>query len=72
MHIQSVIVLDWYGGPHYVPVADYYKYTDPDHNQLGPKYRRPATAAAPAADREKRRGVHIHLEQDTNDVVIEM
>lgn len=27
MNISQIAVLDWYGGPHYVDVKDYYKVT---------------------------------------------
>lgn len=75
LNIQSVIVLDWYGGPHYVPVLDYYRYKDAAANGANKEWTNSALWKRQTVTTDggnDKRKVRIHLERDTNDLVIEM
>lgn len=93
--IEKVIVLDWYGGPHHVPVATYFdhKYdttaageeeeeetaaVEPQrrHTDAGglrfPTALHLSSSKAAATTPKSGKQIRIHVDQATNDVVIDM
>lgn len=69
--IASIIVQDWYGGPHHVPVDVYYQHSD-DVPTLTESAIPPSVGHPPQQRRDKRHTIRIHVEPLTDDVVIEM
>lgn len=64
LDIEQIVVLDWYGGPHYVSTEDYYGAQPASNGFLN--YGRPTSVVALAKDMDEIRSNSIHRASETS------
>lgn len=72
VHIKSIIALDWYGGPHHVPVEDYFNHKYDNDDVIGAKDDSKPRLNGHRATNDNPRTVRIHFGSHRRDIEIDV